>query len=126
MTNLDELLQMLSDELRPLALLPDGSLQLRIAANKFRRVLDQFDPPKPPDPLLVMSLLPMTDAEAKQFETNPMAYGKHAGTPTRDVPRDYLEWLADAKRSEWREMHRYLLRTVIAAHGDNEPDEPTE
>lgn len=88
-----------------------------IAANMLRRKLDELDPPKPiaPDP---HELTPMTSGEAAQFEVAIMPYGKHAGLPHGSIPREYLEWLVDAKRAEWRELRRYLMHGEKIEHGD--------
>ena len=40
--------------------------------------------------------LVMSDAEAKAFSNEPMGFGSHASEKRKDVPSDYLDWLADA------------------------------
>ena len=44
----------------------------------------------PPTELRVMS-----DAEAKEFETQLIRFGVHANNQFKDVPIDYLAWVAD-------------------------------
>lgn len=44
----------------------------------------------PPTELRVMS-----DAEAKEFETQLIRFGVHANNQFKDVPIDYLTWVAD-------------------------------
>ena len=41
------------------------------------------------------TLLTMTPEQVRQFETETITFGKHAGQRYGDVPREYLEWLAD-------------------------------
>ena len=40
-------------------------------------------------------LITMTPEQAERFGRERITFGKHAGTEYRDVPREYLEWLAD-------------------------------
>jgi hypothetical protein len=85
-----------------------GGIQLHVACNSLRRVLDEFDPPANA-PLTLPTMQPMTKHERACFEAETMIYGKHFGEKMGDIPRDYLEWLADAKHREWRQLRRYLM-----------------
>ena len=49
----------------------------------------------------------MTDVEAKSFASRMMPFGKYAFAKIGEVPRDYLEWLAD----ENLQFQRYLRAT---------------
>lgn len=88
-----------------------------IAANMLRRKLDELDPPKPiaPDP---HELKPLTSGEAAQFEADAIMFGKHIGTPHGSIPREYLAWLCDEKRAEWRQLRRYLMHGEKIEHDD--------
>jgi hypothetical protein len=50
----------------------------------------------------------MTNSEANRYETNCIRFGKHLGTPIKDIPLDYLQWLADAQN----ELCAYLRSDV--------------
>ena len=49
----------------------------------------------------------MTAQEAKAFASKPMPFGKYMHELIGEVPRDYLEWLAD----ENLQLQRYLRAT---------------
>lgn len=80
-------------------------MEQRIIANRVREAIDDWCKPQevPPQPVQ-----PMTDAEAIRFESEPMEFGKYNGIPVKDVPLDYLAWVADAGRRSWRQIHAYL------------------
>lgn len=42
------------------------------------------------------ALLTMTPEQATAFENERITFGKHAGERYGDIPREYLEWLADS------------------------------
>lgn len=99
---LDEIIELIAGEM------PDVEpLERRIAANKLRRALDLLDPPAEVEP--VDELKPMTEGEAQLFGMTYLHWKKYEDTPIRDVPYADIAWLADTKRTEWRELHRYLL-----------------
>lgn len=80
-----------------------------------RRILDCLRPwllteTAKPDPLE-----PFTDEEARRFGAELMAFGKHAGERIDSVDLEYLLWLADASRTTWRGLHRYLNSPRIKA-----------
>jgi hypothetical protein len=50
----------------------------------------------------------MTKAEAERYESNCIRFGKYLGTPIKDIPLDYLQWLADAQN----ELCAYLRSEV--------------
>jgi hypothetical protein len=56
----------------------------------------------------------MTQAEAEQYGSRPITFGKHAGLPIKDVPLDYLQWLADAQN----ELCAYLRSDVGRKRGE--------
>lgn len=57
--------------------------------------------------LQVSPLVPMTDAQASEFEQQEMKFGKFSGIAIGDVDCPYLEWLADTN-SFSRELLRYV------------------
>jgi hypothetical protein len=93
-----ELLELEFDKLDPVG--------QRIVANRLLERLSAWLPePKPLPPVE-----PMTEQQAKAYGLSALDFGKHAGEELRDVPVDYLEWLADASRDLWRNLHGYLHR----------------
>lgn len=76
----------------------------------MRECLDYAAPliPKPQE------LLTMSNAEASRFGCERITFGKYAGTEYRDVPRDYLEWLAD----EALKLQSYLRATQRGPRND--------
>ena len=44
---------------------------------------------------LVPKLLTMTEEQAKQFANEQIKFGRYCGRRFGDIPRDYLEWMAD-------------------------------
>lgn len=50
----------------------------------------------------------MSDADAKRYESNCIRFGKYLGTPIKDIPLDYLQWLAGAQN----ELCAYLRSEV--------------
>lgn len=79
-------------------------LELRVQCNRVRSVLDKLDRPGMP----AVAMQPMTSGESKAFGEQYINFGKWAGDRYCDVPRDYLDWLVETKRSEWRQLLRYL------------------
>lgn len=77
----------------------------RIIANRVKAAIELWIPARAQAPA---DLIPMTDQEALAFEQDRMEFGKYSGRPVGDVPLDYLEWLADAGRKTWRQIHAYL------------------
>jgi hypothetical protein len=62
----------------------------RAFAEEMRRFADGvLGPP-------VQSLSVMTDDQANRFEHHKIEFGKHCGSQYRDIPIDYLVWLADS------------------------------
>lgn len=53
-------------------------------------------------------LAPMTDRESLDYERTKLGFGEHGKKLIRDVPLDYLAWLADESRRTWMLLHRYL------------------
>lgn len=82
----------------------------RIIANRVRLAIEEWikageNPPQP--------VPPMNDAEVRRCELEIMPFGKHHGEQIRDVPFDYLEWLADESRNTWRKLHAYLNNHMV-------------
>lgn len=85
------------------------SLSVHVECNKIRRMLDSIDPPKRTKAVEPsMTLEPMTQDESHRFGRMPITYGRWSGTPMHSVPRDYLDWLCELKREEWKQLLRYL------------------
>jgi len=77
----------------------------RIIANRIKAAIESWiEPGEKP----LQSVPPMTDQEAFLFKQERMEFGKYTGQCVCDVPLDYLEWLADASRKTWRQIHGYL------------------
>jgi Putative quorum-sensing-regulated virulence factor len=36
-------------------------------------------------------------------------FGKHKGMKLKDIPKDYLKWMADNTKSRWRELAKQML-----------------
>lgn len=58
-------------------------------------------------------ITPMLDAEAKGYEANIIGFGKHKGKRYSEVPVEYLQWLADKQREDWRALHAYLQSNLV-------------
>lgn len=50
----------------------------------------------------------MSKADAERYESNCIRFGKYLGTPIKDIPLEYLQWLADAQN----ELVAYLRSDV--------------
>lgn len=80
-------------------------LEQRIIANRVKSAIESWIPARVQTPA---DLIPMSDQEASVFEASLMEFGKYAGKNVYSVSWDYLEWLADAGRKNWRQIHTYL------------------
>lgn len=115
----DTLAQMVREELEG-----RDEVGQRIIANRVRHAIEAWvhvgeTPPQP--------VKPMTDQEATAFECEPMEFGKYNGVPVKDVPLDYLEWVADAGRKTWRQIHAYLNSPrLLAERRSEEVSDETE
>ena len=58
----------------------------------------------------------MTDEESRRFGQTPMRFGKHAGDRIDDVPIDYLIWLAEYQRNNFKDdLRRYVQSRRVQA-----------
>ena len=89
----------------------------RVWANKLRCLLDEIDPPRS-QPGSGHELEPMSVGEQQEFGNTLIDFGQHAGQPYREVPRSYLEWLADRSRLQFRNLRRFLMTTEVGAHSE--------
>ena len=87
-----------------------------MANDRAGLVEEHRDLPLVPDPLAAM-----TDAEAKAFGREIMSFGKHKGDKLRDIPLEYLAWLADQARFHIDVM-RYFRSGDVRREG-NETDD---
>lgn len=92
-----EVFDLIGDEIQRMTV-----LERRVLAGMIHR----DESPAPP----ATQLEPMSDREYWEFELRMMEFGRHCGEQMRDIPRDYLAWLADQSRQTWRDLHRYLMR----------------
>lgn len=109
-----QLVELIQDETRRLD--NDGR---RIVANRIYDLLDEWyakvEPKcvvssKPrPDP----AEAPMSNAEAKAFESTFCPFRAFEGVPYGDCPTDYLERIADMSREIWRNIWRYLRNAEV-------------
>lgn len=89
-----------------------SDLEQRILANRIFAALAPWQlattvrVPTPP-------LIPMGLAEASEYEQTTLGFGSHKDVPIQLVPTAYLEWLADACRDTWKNLHRYLNNPII-------------
>jgi hypothetical protein len=102
----DTLAEMIREELDS-----RNEIEQRIIAHRVRDAIEAWIrageiPPQP--------VKPMTDAEAQAFEQEPMEFGKYNGVKVKDVPLDYLIWVADAGRKTWQQIHAYLHSPRVA------------
>jgi len=65
------------------------------------------------------NLVPFTIIEAREYGSKLMDFGFHKGTPIKDIPRDYLEWLADKSRNNWQELWKYLNSPQMKTYIDD-------
>ena len=93
---LDKIAADLVDLIR--AELPEEAMQRRVTINKIIAALSPPPIPKQDSPPVNIT----------GFSTRVMPYGKHSGQRYCEIPKDYLAWLADAKRQEWCELDAYL------------------
>ncbi|OHB80873.1 MAG: hypothetical protein A2W31_11495 [Planctomycetes bacterium RBG_16_64_10] len=97
----DQLCELIASETRGM-----DTVATRIVANRIARVIEPWLPLR--DKSAATLVQPMTNSEARVFEQETIEFGKHAGTKFKDVPLDYLIWLADKCRRTWRKIHAYL------------------
>jgi len=64
--------------------------------------------PLPVEKAKAFEVDPLDDTEAERMGRNIVEFGKHAGKCYRDVPTDYLEWLADDSLRTTRMIRGYL------------------
>lgn len=100
---MDELCELARGELAGIT-----GLELRIRCNRLRKLADELDPPKPQESAPCDNLDAMSLNEEAEFGRNAIPFGRHAGLSYDEVPRDYLDWLVEEKRTEWRQLVRYL------------------
>ncbi len=50
----------------------------------------------------------MSQDDAERYESNCIRFGKYLGTPIKDIPLDYLQWLADSQN----ELCAYLRSEI--------------
>jgi hypothetical protein len=72
-----------------------------------REVVRRAGPPMP------RGLTPMHPAEVESFSNRRITFGKHAGQRYRDIPLDYLRYMADLCRRTWQDYTRYLASASI-------------
>lgn len=53
-------------------------------------------------------------AEARAAGVFIMRWGKHAGKPITEVPKDYLEWMSAEKRDDYEQAHFELQRRSVS------------
>lgn len=91
--------------LQEMSLLDDADAK-RIIANRVSEAVEPFCSKRPlPNP---DGMVPMTDAEARRFGSEPVPFGAYRDADWNTVPLDRLEWYADTARSNWRNLWRYL------------------
>lgn len=94
--------------------------QARIVANRLRRAIDDICAP-PVVEARPQPVEPMEYNEAFRMARERIEYGQHAGQCYGDIPRSYLDWLVEAKRTEWRRLASFL-RSPIAPEREVEDD----
>lgn len=99
----------------------DSVQQARIVANRLRRTIDDICQPvvieARPQPVE-----PMEYNEAFHMARELIEYGQYKGQCYGEIPRSYLDWLVEAKRTEWRRLASFL-RSPIAPEREVEDDE---
>lgn len=104
--------------LEELTSLPES--ERRIVGNIVRRKLADLCGEPVHDPPPVAEVQPMRDAEAKTFADEIVPYGKYKGESWGDVPRAWLEWLAEQKRSEAKKFAAFLKSKYAPQFEDDE------
>jgi len=99
----------------------DG-VQRTIIANRLRRAIDEVSPPKVTTEVKPQPVEPMETNEAFHMASEKIEYGQYAGQCWGDIPRSYLDWLVEAKRTEWRRLASFL-RSPVAPERDHEDDD---
>lgn len=100
------LADLVADELE--AFCPIGR---RIIAARLESVLSPHVPRIAP--ASSSDLQPMGEAEAARYGATALPFGRYGGKPVSDAPLAYLEWLADASRATWLNLHRYLNSPAV-------------
>ena len=60
-------------------------------------------------------------------DDTPMLFGKHEGTPMKDVPVEYLAWLSHQPwLHEWRGLHAYIQRCARLRTWRDQAQQPQE
>lgn len=83
-------------------------LAFRVACSRFRRAIDERDPPKESPPSGRIDTDRMTIDEAYEFSRRKIGFGKYADLCYGDCPREYLDWLVETKKTEWLTLLRFL------------------
>lgn len=89
-------------------LLPNDQVRKILVGRLVRLVFPNGRIQEQPAPDAPAGPVPMEDQEADRYGRMVAGFGRFKGQRYRDIPRDYLEWLADQKRDEWQALHRYL------------------
>jgi hypothetical protein len=79
----------------------------RIMARRIQECVQAWLPP-PTVAVRFTDPKPLTTAQAREYGSRLMEYGQYKGTPIKDVPHDYLAWLADKSRETWTSLRDYL------------------
>lgn len=109
----DSVVEFISDLLRR----TDG-VQRTIIANRLRRAIDEVSPPKAVEQ--PETIEPMPYEEAMVFRHTPITYGQYCGESWGDIPRQYLDWLVEVKRAEWRQLLRFLKSPLAPERYDDD------
>ena len=96
-------------------------LERVVFANKLRRVIDEQSPLKAAE-AKPQPVEPMEYREACHMARERIEYGQYSGQCYGDIPRSYLDWLVEAKRTEWRRLASFL-RSPVAPGVEVEDDE---
>ena len=102
-----ELAQLIEAELSGL-----DKLGRRVAANRLRAVLDRLSPTEKTGAVQVD---PMNREQVLRFATKQITWGRYAGHTVGQLPREYVGWVVDQRRSrakeaadDWRLWWSYL------------------
>lgn len=93
--------------------------QAAIIANRLRRVLDDLSP-KRGTVALPDTVEMMPEEQAASFARKVLTFKPYQDRTYGEVPRRYLEWLADKKRSDSRELRAFLMSPWAPKETDDE------
>jgi len=84
------------------------------AVASFCEEMREFFGPGPKPQKTEAAVIPMTDAETREFERRRIEYGEFNGTEYGDIPKKRLDYYLRKAEENARELARYLTNEKVA------------